>query len=808
MVKTVFKRFLLSLFIIGIGLWWVGSGKGLAVIRALESQTSYGLYVRLLAQDLLELRHELTIGVALNETTQTVSLKLSAEDISAFRETYSKSLPEGYLRDSHKEKRKIKINWRSTTDSDSSAQASIHGTSLSPLKISYGALRNLLPWETNMLAPSRGGWSFKTKLSESELHWKARRINLLSPFDDWSLGSAVINEIARNHGVITPQEHYSLLKINGYVVGVYLAQEKIDKVMLERDHAITNFAVLKANDDWDTPDERHSSVFIKNIDIYEVDGSADNAELLAVEAFQNILEALNGDDLQYLVGQLDVDSFAKVSAIQKIYGTNHSTSGDNAKYIYDASKGKLIISFRAEGSPEKLKNDQRLDFTLSNYQSNPILEVLENDQDFITRRNKYLAKIINEVENINKIYDAKVSELIGIDDPTFTTSVVNYRSALDRETINHNIEILSNHLEYTKVYVLESAADSDRIMVDGYQPIVMRGCGVERVLEPSNRVSTRYNLLDIPNDCRQKMIFVGADNEAIDQKHIYWKSKASTSLPEIVPSNEIFEKEDGVFVVGPGEVVLNNSFKFPAASSVVIQPGTTIKLGDGVSIHASGNFSAVGTKSEPIIIKRSLKNKPFGSVALIGDPQNPIQVTLSNFKLEGGSEAEIESVYFSSQMSIHGAVVDITDSSFSNSVSDDGLNVKYSKVVIANSEFFDNYGDQIDLDFCSGSVSGSLFRSSKRVSDLVETDGLDLSGSTIEVFDSSFYGFSDKGLSVGEESNVWINENEIRNNKFGIAVKDGSNARLANNTFSDNLEDVAQYVKKPFFAKPVVEGIR
>ena len=43
---------------------------------------------------------------------------------------------------------------------------------------------------------------------------------------------------------------------------------------------------------------------------------------------------------------------------------------------------------------------------------------------------------------------------------------------------------------------------------------------------------------------------------------------------------------------------------------------------------------------------------------------------------------------------------------------------------------------------------------------------------------------------MGEESNVWIKENEIRNNKFGIAVKDGSNARLANNTFSDNLEDV------------------
>ena len=72
MGKAVFRRFLLSLFIIGVGLWWVGSGKGLAVIRALESHTSYGLYVRLLAQDLLELRHELTLGVTLNETAQIV----------------------------------------------------------------------------------------------------------------------------------------------------------------------------------------------------------------------------------------------------------------------------------------------------------------------------------------------------------------------------------------------------------------------------------------------------------------------------------------------------------------------------------------------------------------------------------------------------------------------------------------------------------------------------------------------------------------------------------------------------------------
>jgi len=80
-----------------------------------------------------------------------------------------------------------------------------------------------------------------------------------------------------------------------------------------------------------------------------------------------------------------------------------------------------------------------------------------------------------------------------------------------------------------------------------------------------------------------------------------------------------------------------------------------------------------------------------------------------------------------------------------------------------------------------------------------------MSGSIIEVSGSVFSGFSDKGLSVGEESDVVIRSNQISDSKFGIAVKDGSHALVFDNMFRNNGDNLTQYVKKPFFSEPLVE---
>ena len=54
----------------------------------------------------------------------------------------------------------------------------------------------------------------------------------------------------------------------------------------------------------------------------------------------------------------------------------------------------------------------------------------------------------------------------------------------------------------------------------------------------------------------------------------------------------------------------------------------------------------------------------------------------------------------------------------------------------------------------------------------------------------------DKGLSFGENSVGIIKNNFFKNNKLAVAVKDGSELEIINNTFIDNKYDIAVFNKK------------
>ena len=82
-------------------------------------------------------------------------------------------------------------------------------------------------------------------------------------------------------------------------------------------------------------------------------------------------------------------------------------------------------------------------------------------------------------------------------------------------------------------------------------------------------------------------------------------------------------------------------------------------------------------------------------------------------------------------------------------------------------------------------------------------DGLDLSASRVIIRRGSFEGFLDKGVSVGEASEVVITQSKFENNKLAIAVKDASKGYLRNNYFHDNDRILDMYVKKKFFASPM-----
>ena len=81
-------------------------------------------------------------------------------------------------------------------------------------------------------------------------------------------------------------------------------------------------------------------------------------------------------------------------------------------------------------------------------------------------------------------------------------------------------------------------------------------------------------------------------------------------------------------------------------------------------------------------------------------------------------------------------------------------------------------------------------------------DGLDLSGSDIEISGILLKNMSDKGLSIGENSKVRISDVYFESNNLDIAIKDGSQVWIAEDPDHENNYSIAEYVKKPFYGAP------
>ena len=105
----------------------------------------------------------------------------------------------------------------------------------------------------------------------------------------------------------------------------------------------------------------------------------------------------------------------------------------------------------------------------------------------------------------------------------------------------------------------------------------------------------------------------------------------------------------------------------------------------------------------------------------------------------------------------------------------------YSDVILDNNIFKNNFADQVDLDYSNGIVKNSKFLYTKESNP--DGDGLDISGSQVYVSANIFNGFGDKGVSIGEESQVFVFNNIIRKNNIGSAVKDLSRAYFLQNKF-------------------------
>lgn len=775
--------------------------------------------------------HQLDVTKAFRERNYNfeagdVNLSLKEPVISHLEGIFNDSLSEGFTRDDKNSWQPARLNYGSMDDSRINIK--VHGTSPTPLLFSRGIGDRI--WSKIFASGegfrlSTGGGSFNIKLKSKEKYLSGvRRLVLLSNYDDWTIASNTLNRYAASQGLITSHGGLKNLFINGKPIGLYLAYESIDKELLERNYRMTNYGEYKSNNVWDKSlGIPHTSLTDYTIYDHEQDGMS-QVSPIGLSKLERLFLHIDQGNITEVKSLVDLDYMAWVAAFEKIVGTDHSNAGDNRRYYYDPTIGKFRVSFRIEGNPVKLRSQAVAYFESSSAAGGKdrLLKLLQNDQTFLDLRNEKLQKLLADKDDIiNMVRQDLLKFQPVLDRSIRSTREVELSVTQDISVLEYNFDKINKYLNYGRILAsLRKAGAGHKLEIlnDSYTKSYFhsyRDCsgkthliGVDLVpasLAIDDKVSGAHKtIVAVSSNCISDMsIFKNGKN--VDNKNVF--INVTSEVPSTVfYKNAIIgeytiDKTDSSITFEEGLIKVLSTVQLPKMMTLIINPGVVIEMAEGVSMVVRGSLIAEGTSALPIII-RPEKGRQFGSFAVLGEPVMPLTVRLEYFDISGGGESWVDGVLFTGQLAMHQTIFSGRNIKISGSSSDDGLNVKNSSVLIEDSNFFDNIGDQIDLDFVTGEVSNSLFSRSDREN---ESDGLDISGSKVLVVENVFQNFGDKGLSIGEQSELLVVANEFVNNEQGIAVKDGSTACILNNEFIGNNKNVLSYIKKKMYSDPVYD---
>lgn len=228
-----------------------------------------------------------------------------------------------------------------------------------------------------------------------------------------------------------------------------------------------------------------------------------------------------------------------------------------------------------------------------------------------------------------------------------------------------------------------------------------------------------------------------------------------------------------------GAVRLTETLKVPAEDTLIIAPGTTLRIAPDVSIISRGRVIARGTPSQRIRIIDDVPGKPWGALVFFGPGADSSALTWADVSQGGG--ALVDGIEYTGMVNVHLGHAVLIDHDFlhDNVRSDDTFHALLSAVIITNSHFLRANGDAIDFDISSGPIMNDTIENSGN-------DGVDLMTSTPFIANNVITGSQDKGVSIGEASRPVIFNNLIAHCLRGIETKDRSMPIVLNNEFDSN----------------------
>ncbi len=665
--------------------------------------------------------------------------------------------------------------------------------------------------------------SLRIKFPRNRYHQGIRSINISDPYDKGLTRDVVTNlELAR-HGIMTWDNRFVVLRINGSVIGLFQEIEQFGRSMIDRAGRTEGY-LFSATGQGFTPEEgpaweraREARDWLVGIgkDPYREEGET---RLCTWERMQDLL---------------DIEMFAQATALTTLLASQHAWWDDNIRVYYDPARGKLEpIPWDYNCYP--IFQDAGHDGEVLKPHSRALLDVPE----FRRLRDRHLWTLLEE----------RVEPMIATADSIFRAlqEPLDYDDRVPpiRELLDYDRFALTDWDEEIHAFYTGTLRENARFLRELYQPAALR---LTR--------STRPQWIRVENHGKthvviEELVFgtagqgetvrlstarvvdgrwFGEPGSAWLHREAGWPATGLTAVvathgasgrllepsevtverqpsaapepPAIAGSPEPTARPDlpegarwegAVAVFAPGTVRLSTSLVLPEGFDARFRPGLDLYLEAGCSLVIRGDLESRGTAGAPV---RVHGDPGWGALVVQGTRTRPVRAHLEWTYVHGGVGAETDRVIFSGSFSATDATVIVEDCRFEESRAVDGLNLKYCEVTFRHNRVSDTADDAVDFDFCRGEAVGNRVLDSGG-------DGIDFSGCDMEVRDNWIARCLDKGLSIGERSRVRAENNLIQDCRTGLAVKDESRAVIRNCGIARVKVGVSLYRKKMTFGNP------
>jgi len=657
--------------------------------------------------------------------------------------------------------------------------------------------------------------SYKIDIKGENRIWKMEEFSLQKPITKNYTYEFIFHRLFDYIDLINIEYFFINLFFNDQNYGVYAVEESFSKEVIERNNK-RNGPIFSLKD------EKGEYFPEVSYELYSKEFWIKSNPLLV----KNLFSVLNnlGDDIININSYFDMDKWARYFAAIDLTGAYHGSLLKSVKLYYNP----VTALFEPIGYDLHLGAGTFDDFIFSDFISKERPNVLCNficDHEqwymlFFKKKNgelnneflkKYLfylkeyssEKFISEFlyqnqDNIKKINNAIYKEYSKTDKISWIGLGL---FVYDESYLFKRASLIKSRIDSINLNTLDISRIENRIYFKDYKfsnfPVLARTDNCDSKNEIKELYFAGNMETKLSSSCKKIVFFDNKGNDKIldldenlrlsnkiflDLKNNFLKVQDYKNLKRI--SHNEFKLEDKELLIEKNTFIHEEQKIFISNNSIInIINGATLFI-EGEIIYENKDNNLNLIFSSDFTGSLLFNNNKFNLKNIIFKNLN--KPNLENYILYGGVN------FINSNINLENIFIE-------NSMNEDGINIINSKAKIKDIYFNDIFADAFDLDFSDLEFENITCNNTSN-------DCLDVSGS--EVFGRSLISKNsgDKGLSVGENSNIKIKNIELYNNNVGIAVKDGSVAILDNIKVRSNIFDIAIFNKKKEYSNPKLKA--